>query len=254
MACPKKSRVTLTTPDGVDISANHYCPGFEKVIVICPGFMMTKDSKPFEMLAKRLSEEIDVISMDFRGHGESTGLYTFTSREGADLKAVLDYALPRYKSVGVMGFSLGGAVAINEVSANKSADKVMTVSAPAEFEKIENRFLNKAVISSNIKKFELKRICRFRPGNMFLKKQKPIENVDKLSPIPILFVHGGKDTIIEPRHSEALYKKAKDPKRLVIFKDGLHAEDIFYHGNFDNFISLCLEWFKGPLADDAAFF
>ena len=120
---------------------------------------------------------------------------------------------------------------------------LMLISTPTEFKKIENRFLNKKVLASTIKKFEWK-MGKVRLGNIFLNKPRPIENVDKISPLPVLFVHGQKDTIIEPWHSESLYKKSKEPKELVLFKDGLHAEDIFFGDNFDAFISLCTKWFK----------
>lgn len=237
------TELTLRTKDDIKIYANHYRGGFKEVLIICPGFMMCKDARPFAMLSERMSRDFDVITMDFRGHGKSKGLYTFTSRENNDLEAVIGYARPKYKFVGVIGFSLGAAVAINVTAINKTIDKIIAVSAPTEFSKIENRFLNKDIISSAIKKFHWN-MCNTKIGNMLTNKPKPIENVDKISPIPVLFVHGGKDTIIEPRHSRELYNKAGGPKRLAIFDNCLHAEDVFLGDNFENFISLCIEWFK----------
>lgn len=243
MSRQKYLEITLKTEDGIKILANHYSTGFKNALIICPGFMMYKDSKPFLMLSKALSEYFDVVTMDFRGHGRSAGTYTFTSKEGLDLKAVINYSAQRYKSIGILGFSLGAAVVINEMAINKAADRLMVVGAPTEFKRIENRFLNKKVISSTIKKFEWD-MGHVRLGNALLSKFKPIENVDKISPVPILFVHGGRDTIVEPKHSKSLYEKAKEPKRLVIFENCLHAEDVFFGDNFDNFVSLCIEWFR----------
>lgn len=243
MPLPKTSEITLNTTDNIKISANHYKNNFKNAIIICPGFMMYKDSKPFSMLSQKLSESFDIITMDFRGHGRSKGVYTFTSCESRDLKSVLDYTKPKYSSIGILGFSLGAAVAINETALSKSANKLMVVSAPSEFGKIENRFLNKDIIVSTIKKFEWGMGCT-RLGNVFLKKARPIDNIDKISPVPILFVHGKKDTIIRPWHSDSLYKKAKDPKRLVIYEKCLHAEDIFLGDKFEDFITLCKTWFN----------
>lgn len=237
------SEITLKTKDNVKISANHYKKGFDKILIICPGFLMHKDSKPFLKLSKRLSRHFDVITLNFRGHGNSEGRYAFTSKEGRDLRVVIDYSAAKYKNIGIIGFSLGAAIAINETARHKAVDRLMAVSAPTEFKKIENRFLNVAIIASTFKKLDWK-MGQLRLGNPLLKKSRPIDNVAKISPIPILFVHGGKDTIITPKHTRSLYKKAKDPKRLVIFDDCLHAEDIFFGDNFENFISLCIEWFK----------
>ena len=241
---PRKAReIKLKTKDDIEISANHYEGGFDKAIIVCPGFLMHKDSKPFKKLSERLSNDFDVVTMDFRGHGSSGGSFTFTSNEGADLKAVLDHIKPKYKYVGIIGFSLGAAVAINETAQNKVANKVMAVSAPTEFKKIENRFLNTAVIASTFKKFDWK-MGQARLGNLLLKKTKPIDSVSKISPIPIMFVHGSNDTIIDPKHSKLLYEKAKEPKKIAVFEDSLHAEDIFFSSRFEDFVSLCKEWFN----------
>jgi len=237
------SEITLKTKDNIKISANHYKKGFDKVLIICPGFLMHKDSKPFLKLSKKLSEYFDVITLSFRGHGNSEGRYTFTSRESRDLKAVIDFASAKYDSIGIIGFSLGAAIAINETARHKAAHRLMVVSAPTEFKKIENRFLNVAVIASTFKKLDWK-MGQLRLASPFLKKPRPIGNVAKISPIPILFVHGGKDTIITPKHSKLLYNKAGDPKRLVVFEKCLHAEDVFFGDNFENFVVLCVEWFR----------
>ena len=130
--------------------------------------MMHKDAKPFSRLSEKLSNDFDIITMDFRGHGQSTGEYTFTSRENLDLKVILDYATPKYKSIGVIGFSLGAAVAINEISQHKVADRLMVVSTPTEFEKIENRFMNREVILSTFKKADWK-MGQVSFGNLFLR-------------------------------------------------------------------------------------
>ncbi|MEE8360275.1 MAG: alpha/beta hydrolase [Candidatus Omnitrophota bacterium] len=236
-------QLNFKTEDSIDISANHYTSGHDCVLIICPGFLMHKNSTPFISLSQKLSESFDILTIDFRGHGTSNGEYTFTSRESLDLKAAIGFCKERYKKIGVIGFSLGGAVAINEVSENTAVNRLMVISAPADFYWIENRFLTKEVIASTIKKFDWKMV-QVRFGNILLRKPRPIDNIVKISPRPVLFVHGDKDTIVKPRHSLFLYKKAKEPKRLVKYENCLHAEDVFHSENFDNFISLCLEWFK----------
>jgi len=235
--------IIFRTQDNIKISANHYESGFDRVIIICPGFMMHKGSRPFLLLSERLSREFDIITMDFRGHGSSKGSYTFTSREHYDLRAVVDFAMPRYKAVYILGFSLGAAVAINETARNKNIARLMVVSAPSDFARIENRFLRTDIILSTISKFDLK-MALTRFGNILLSKPKPIENVDKISPIPVLFLHGGRDSIVTPGHSRSLYERAGEPKRLVVWKDCLHAEDVFLGDHFNNFVDLCTEWFN----------
>lgn len=71
-----------------------------------------------------------------------------------------------------------------------------------------------------------------------------IDVVDRISPIPFLLIQGDKDPIISKQHAEILYQKAKEPKKLIIIKDGLHAEEL-YRQNPKDFIDLCFLWLKG---------
>jgi fermentation-respiration switch protein FrsA (DUF1100 family) len=238
----KTGEITFKTEDGVEVSANHYANGFDTAIIICPGFLMRKDAGPFVALSKELGRHFDIITVDFRGHGRSKGLYSFTSREHLDLRVFIDYAKARYGKVGVIGFSLGGAIAINEVSGRKSIDSLMVVSAPADFRWIENKFLTRDVVASTIRKLEWN-MNLARLGNILLKKPRPVEKVAGISPIPLLIVHGGRDTIISPKHGRMLYNNAREPKRLVIYDDRLHSEDIFLGDYMKGFVTLCRGWF-----------
>jgi fermentation-respiration switch protein FrsA (DUF1100 family) len=49
------------------------------------------------------------------------------------------------------------------------------------------------------------------------------EDVDSLSPRPLLLVHGTKDTRIAHRASELIYDRAKEPKQLVLYPGAGHG-------------------------------
>lgn len=104
----KRMTHQVLTSDGIRVSFDLYEGlGQDTVLVICPGFFQSKDTATFQAMAKRLAESASVIAMDFRGHGRSSGLYTFSAKEGADLEAVLEWAGARYTNAGVLGFSMG---------------------------------------------------------------------------------------------------------------------------------------------------
>ncbi|MBI3616578.1 MAG: alpha/beta fold hydrolase, partial [Candidatus Omnitrophica bacterium] len=110
----QRSSHAVVTEDGVRISFDLYHRvGRQAVVIICPGFFQTKEAAIFQRLAHDLAKDQDVLCMDFRGHGRSGGFYTFSAREGADLEAVLEWARGRYSEISILGFSLGGAIAIN---------------------------------------------------------------------------------------------------------------------------------------------
>lgn len=236
--------IRLKTEDKIVVSLNHYSSDKrDTVLIICPGCFMCKDAKPFLNMAEDFFEHIDVIAMDFRGHGKSSGLFTFSAKEHLDLKAVVDYAKKRYEKIILLGFSLGAATAIIYTEKHKGIDGVIAVSAPTDFEKIENHFLKKEAVVPAMEKFEFGKSPTLRPGNITLKKIKPIDVVSKISPVPILFLSGGKDPIIHYWHAEKLFEHAREPKKLTVFQDGFHAEDL-YRKSKRKFIDTCIDWYR----------
>jgi pimeloyl-ACP methyl ester carboxylesterase len=229
--------------DKTKIAVNHFKQeGRNAVIIICHGFSMSKDAKPFLNLSNDLFELCDVISMDQRGHGESEGVFSFSSKEHEDIKAVIDYTKESYRYVYLMGFSLGAASSVIQVAKNKNVNGLIIISSPLSFNKIENRFLDKGALVPGIQKFG-NHLFRLRLGNIFAKKINPIDVIDEISPIPLLIIQGDKDPIIFKQHAEILYQKAKEPKKLIIIEDGLHAEEL-YRQNPKYFIGLCISWLK----------
>lgn len=234
---------TLQSFDKTKISFNHFQKdGRDTVFIICHGFSMSKDAKPFLDLSNDVFELCDVIAMDQRGHGDSGGTFLFSHVEHKDIKAVIDYAKQYYNHFYLMGFSLGAASCIIEAARNKNVDGLIVVSPPVSFEKIENRFLDKGALLPGIQKFGIHTI-KLRIGNIFSRKINPIDVVDQISPIPLLLIQGEKDPIIFKHHAEKLYNKAKEPKKIIIVKDGLHAEEL-YRQTPKEFLNICASWLR----------
>ncbi len=234
--------IFVKTEDNIKIAFNLYSSGHESVVIICPGWFMTKDSKAFANLAQRLSTDFDAIGMDFRGHGRSGGLFTFTSKELSDLEAVVEYAKSHYKKVFLMGFSLGGAIVLNFGATVGGIDKIIAVSAPADFYKIENKMWHPRAWVPTLKKFEPKRWISVRPSLVFHKKMKPLDYVGRIA-APTLFVAGAKDVTVLPWHTKLLFENAHCEKKFEVFEDGIHAEDLFL-AEPDRFVKMCVDWLK----------
>lgn len=235
--------VSLKTPDNISIKINHYENGNDEVVIICPGWFMTKDSKSLRNLSEDLLKDFDVISMDFRGHGKSGGAYTFTAKEEADLDAVVKYAKEHYKKVSLMGFSLGAALVLLYSAKNEGIYKNIVISAPSDFDKIENHMYSPhAWIPTLFQKFELKRWLSIRPGNLFLSKGKPIDEIKNVK-APTLFLAGENDPTVFPWHTELLYKEAVCEKSYMLFQKANHAEDL-YNDYPQKFMDACKNWLK----------
>ncbi len=235
--------IFLNTPDGVKIAVNLYDSGRKSVIIICPGWFMTKDSHAFSEMAEKFSQKHDVIVMDFRGHGRSSGFYTFTSMELLDLQTVVDFAKKSYESVYLAGFSLGAGLSVLYGAMKNDVDKIVAVSAPSDFYKIENFMWHPNAWIPTFKKFEPKRWISVRPSVVIRKKVRPVDVVDKLT-IPTLFVCGARDVTVKPWHTKLLYERAVCEKRLEVFENGIHAEDLFLDEP-ERFLAMVFAWLDG---------
>lgn len=233
----------LKTKDKINIAINYYKKGFDNVVIVAPGWCMTKDSDAFCKISEMFAKQFDVISLDFRGHGKSGGMYTFTSKELMDMDAVVRFARNNnYKKIYLAGFSLGAAMSLIYASKSRFIDKVIAVSAPTDFAKIENQMWKKEAWGETFKKFELKRFLSIRPYPIILDKIKPIDIIEKIK-IPTLFIAGEKDPTVHPWHTKELYYRAICKKEYKEYKTGCHAEDLFLHFE-DDFTKLCINWFN----------
>ncbi len=236
------------TKDNHRISVLHYKQGHRKVIVLAHGFFNNKDVHLFKGISKNLSLHYDVVAFDFRGHGKSSGLFSWTSKESADIQAVLAFVKKyQYESIGLMGFSLGAAISLIEASHNQDIKTIVSVSAPYDFWQIDYRFWEKGMIE------DLKLNLGYKgkgkgvlPGNPLDSKVSPVSIVKLIAPRPVLFIHGSEDWLINVRHSKELYKKAKEPKKLEIIQEGGHAEKLF-DDRPEEFMNIVLDWFKNNL-------
>ncbi len=230
----------LLTSDNINIACNHFDCGHDCVLIIAHGWFMSKDSNAFMQMSQDFCKYFDVISFDFRGHCKSSGLYTFGAEETKDLETVVNYASEKYNTIYIMGFSLGSLISINYCALNNKIEKLIVVSAPVNFDKIENNVLSPNAFIPTLKKFEIKRWTSIRFKLPFAKKPEPIKLVNKIK-IPIFFIAGEKDPIIKQWHNKELYEHANNPKSVLVFKNGKHAEDLYLE-NKDIFIKSCVDW------------
>ena len=217
----------LTTADNQQIAYKYYCKGNEKVVVIVHGFFNSKDSELLSQLGEKLSDKYDVFMFDFRGHGESSGAFTWTSNESNDLNSVLDFLKDKYTRTAVIGFSFGGSTSINVLAEGKyKVDSFVSISAPSDLDKVDYKWWqldweNDIVYSLLTRDgWQGKGV---KIGAWWLDKQNPIDNVGELT-MPVLYIHGDRDWVVGAWHSENLYENTRTEKDIIVIKEGSHAE------------------------------
>lgn len=233
----------VQTSDNVSIAYDTYKNNHDEVIILAHGWFMTKNSNAFTQIAEDFSKYYDVIVLDFRGHGKSSGKYTFGIKEVNDIEPIIEHAHSHYKKVYLIGFSLGSLISIDYCSKHENIDKLILVSAPTDFKKIENNVISPHAFVPTLKKFEWDRwtSIRFSISSIFKEKIKPQNEIENIK-IPTLFIAGEKDPIIYKWHNNKLYNasKATDKKQIII-KNGKHAEDLYLYAP-KTFMEICINW------------
>ena len=65
----------VMTEDEQKVYFDHHQSGHDKIVIIAHGFFNSKNAVLLKTLAGELKKLYDVIVMDFRGHGESSGMF-----------------------------------------------------------------------------------------------------------------------------------------------------------------------------------
>ena len=105
----KRKRIETLDDDFLDIDFIENSS--KKIVILCHGLEGSSDSKYIKATAKLLSlNGYSVAAMNYRFcSGEiNRQLVTYHSGKTDDLHAVINYVLPNYESIYLVGFSLGG--------------------------------------------------------------------------------------------------------------------------------------------------
>jgi dipeptidyl aminopeptidase/acylaminoacyl peptidase len=198
-------------------------------IITCHGLMSSKDSEKYVEISRRLcGEGFAVLRFDFRGCGESGGRFEDTSLTGRieDLESALDFVKEQgYESIGVMGSSLGGTVAILTAAKDKRVKALVTWATPCHLDE-----LFQEEVIEGLEKLKLD-----------AKKYDVVKAVKEMH-CPILIVHGSLDEQVPLSHAEVLYENANEPKSIQIIEGADHRLTNSTHRK--RAIELTLNWFK----------
>ena len=161
-----------------------------------------------------------VFAIDYRGFGKSDGDLPSEATVYEDARTGWNWVVAREPDPArrfIYGHSLGGAVAVDLAASLGDGD------AAAHGLIIESTFTNFAEMTSEITR-------GLFPSVMLSQK---FDSVAKIASVrmPVLVVHGQGDRFVPVRFSEALYKAAPTPKRLLIVPNGSHNNSLSVGGS-----------------------
>jgi pimeloyl-ACP methyl ester carboxylesterase len=199
--------VTFETSDHVQLRGWFIPnPGAKSAVIVCHGYPFDKGN--LLPLAKFLHADHHLFLFDFRAMGESGGkLSTVGFLERLDVAAALDYLDSKgIQKIGVLGYSLGGAVALftarNEKIRSVVADSPFSSMDQQMNDMLQNLFFLKKFFIFVLKHMS-KVFLRIDLGE--IQPAKAVENLRK----PILIIHGNEDHQVRLSHTE--YFKKSNP-------------------------------------------
>jgi fermentation-respiration switch protein FrsA (DUF1100 family) len=238
MMKPVTKAETLVTDDGVPIEAVHRAGDTELGIVVAHGFTQDWQRPGVWKVVTRFNEFGGVVVFDFRGHGRSGGKSTLGDREINDLDIAIRYARELgYQRIATVGFSMGASIVLRHAALIGGADAVVSVSGPGHWyyrDTVPMRRVHWAVehkVGRAVTRTFLN--TRISHGRWDPIPMPPAEAAARVSPAPLLIVHGDNDKFFPPDHAEELFEAAKQPKELWIVPGFTHAESGASHALLD---------------------
>ncbi len=221
-------RGVLHTPDNID--------GKVPVVIILHGFQGHKAGPHFIFVElSRLLEQKGIASVrfDFRGSGESDGYFSEMTMSGEleDAKAILDYVktlgFVDTAMIGVLGLSMGGAVASILAGDRKNEIRSLCLWAPAGNmnDVILNYYIGEKL--PQLLKEGYTDIEGYTLGKVFIEDSAVLDIYGRASRYEknILIIHGDKDEVVVPEASLEYVKHYGSKAQFHVVKGANHTFD-----------------------------
>jgi len=223
-------QVELQAEDGVFLSTwNFPREDPQAVIIMLHGMHGMDASSLLEIGFDFYQEGFEVFSLDMRAHGMSSGEeiglgYTVVRDVGALLDWIKESEKLQNKEVYLFGFSMGGAAAINTAARREDVSRVISI---ASFTSYEDNFLY-YMRRENLPEII---VAMYRPAIRLSLRLKygvdpvdnsPINNISRISPRPVLLIHGDGDDQIPIEQGKRLFAEGGESVDLHVAKGKGH--------------------------------
>lgn len=172
----------------------------------------------------------NIFMFDFRGSGESEGKYiTFGRKEVRDLVGAIKYLKSRrdvdMNNIGLLGFSMGGAVALMKSGDLPEIKAIVISSSYARFKSVI--WQNFKIYLRGIPFFPLGYftlwIIKYRTG-CYLPTISPIRYLHKLKARPLMIMHSAYDKRVPIEDAMEFFRKAPWLKEFWLVRNAHHDD------------------------------
>lgn len=235
--------------------------GKAPAVLCCHGFGGTKvgRNRLWVMMAEALSQVgVTTLRFDFRGCGDSEGIFSEMTLEGCiqDALAAIQFLENDEKvdsgRMGIVGTSLGGAIAVLTAVRSLKFSCMALWAAVAnagqwqgeweEFKELQEHYQPNLYLQGDERgasKEFLKQFVAMRPD----------KELEKLGNMPLLHIHGSKDDVVHESHHAESYKKSREEEEAESVFLSLPNSDHWFSHEQDRPILLqeTAKWFKNIL-------
>lgn len=196
-------------------------------IVLCHGYSGSLD--PDLKVAPMLNRAgFGVLAFDFRAHGRSDGdMVSLGYHERQDLLGAVDWLQARgVTRVGVLGFSMGGAVALSTAPLHPLIRVVVADGAFAQVRTLLEGALRERYKTGPLTlwlAWAIRQAIGWRVA-ADLTRAEPVRVIGRLAPRAVLLIHGALDAYVPMDSIRALYRAARPPKALWVVPEAGHRE------------------------------
>ncbi len=199
-------------------------------LVFCHGFLGWHRKQRIVRFVEDLTRWFTVYAVDLRGHGGSSGVSTFGDQEYLDVDAVVRLARSEGpdRPVVTFGTSMGGIAVLRHAAFRDGVAAVVTVSTPARWDGHRSRAVRQMRwLTGTGAGRRTARAFGVRLADGWEWPEDPEGLVGRIAPTPVIIVHGRDDHFFDVEEAWRLYRRAGEPKRLLLASRFGHAEDGF---------------------------
>jgi pimeloyl-ACP methyl ester carboxylesterase len=218
--------------DGVSIAYTLWRRPARELIVLAPGFWRVRLGRENLFLATHfLRRGYDVVTLDFRGHGDSGGGYAFGLSEHGDFLAVIDELVGAgrlYPRFSVLGLSMGGSIAAQALATRPDLPcrALAMISSPADPRALRPKPWKLGAIRQ-VRLRHAMRVPKLAPRAFREPWPRAADAMSSL-PFPKLVVTSAGDWLVDPSQGRTLAEASAAPVEHVHLElpGSLHADGL----------------------------